>query len=66
MKNSKKVILVFNTESKYNEAIEMLLLLNVKFTAKLNKYIAIGQYAFKKSPYIDLYTGSDAVFSSVI
>ena len=66
MKTKKQVILVYSNKKEFNNAIEFLLGLNVKFDGLKNKYIRIRQASFRKNDCIDLYTNPQAVFSSLI
>lgn len=69
MRTKKQVFLVYTTKEALNMAINFLLELNVKFDVmetKLNKYVRISQKSFKKCKYIDLYTNTHTIFSSVI
>lgn len=66
MRTKKQVILVFNTTDQHKKGIDILLALDIKFDSLKNKYIRISQKAFNNHNCIDLYTGCNVIFSSII
>ena len=69
MRTKKQVFLVYTTKGALNQAISFILGLKIKFDV-LNKtgykYIRISQASFKKCKYLDLYTNTHTIFSSLI